>query len=576
MENNGCLTIGLVGAGGDGVALLGSLLQRLTAAVGFEGQMAKYYGAQIRGGGSAIKLNVAAEGGRAPSDEVDVLVCFAWDQYAGFGHELATSPSTLVLAETPPPEGCGVAGTVRLVPFGCVAEGTTGDRRNKNVVALGLLAALVGVNFAAAGGVIGTDVKFRVVRESFVAFRHGYDVVVEDVSLERTLAAPTDPAPRRVIAGNLMVVEAALAAGCRACFFYPITPASEISEVMGKRLAATGGAYRQAEDEIAAIMGGIGASLAGAKTIVATSGPGLSLMSEALSFAVGAEIPLVIVDVQRGGPSTGVPTRTEQGDLFHAVYGGHGDAPRVVLAPHGLKSAWRLTRDAFNIAETFQTPVIVLSDQQLGQSTYAFDGDFMDWDYLVAERLKPSPGGGKYLRYEDTPDGVSPMANFGDQGFTYQASGLSHRADGSHASSFEVLEAWHAKIARKLEPLSRACGFTWFRGSTSCTDRVLTWGSSAQAVVAAVEASGLADRIAVCVPEMISPLPCDVERFVAGAERLLVVELNHGAQFLRHLRATIDVPRATSSYCRSGARPFGTQEIVEAIRRVFGGEESKS
>lgn len=576
MTVNRNTTIGLVGSGGDGVVLLGSLIQHLAAAAGYFGQMSKYYGAQIRGGGSAVKLNVNAAAPTLPGDVLDLLICFDWAKFAELQRELAVGRETLVLSETPPPDSITLPALALCVPFTKMAKDLTGDARNKNVLAFGMIAELLGFSPDFIAQVTEADKKFKVVRAKAPTLATGRKLVIDygDTYPNRDalrLDPPVDPAPKMVVCGNEAVVEAAWTAGCSACFFYPITPATEISEMMGARMKAAGrGAFWQAEDEIAAVMNGFGGSLAGAKTIVATSGPGLSLMSEAISFGVGAEIPLVLVNVQRGGPSTGVPTKTEQSDLNLAVYGGHGDAPRIVLAPHDLESVWRLTREAFNLSEQYQVPVIVLSDQLVGQTYVALDGRFMAADYPVVDRLKPEADvAGQYKRYAKTSSDVSPMANFGDEGGVHQLSGLSHKEDGTHSPAQAVVQAWHDKLERKLVPLCYRDNLVRIYGNAKATDRIVTWGSSAQAVLAAVKKLGWSDRVAVCVPELISPLPDAVNWFADEAERLMVIELNHSAQFAHYLRSQTCVPRNFSTFCRSGAQPFGVDELVSAIRIRF-------
>lgn len=570
------VTIGLVGSGGDGVALLGTLIQRLMASQGYCGQMAKYYGAQIRGGGSAVKLSISAKGPVMPGDVLDVLVCLDWNQYAEFGEELKTAPQTNILSEGLPPNGVTIEGHRRDIHFGAICQALGQEKRNKNVVAFGLLTALLGVSDEVVASLVAQDKKFGVIERARAAFERGRAIGQPLVGLVPSLAAPVSSAPKRVLCGNDAVVEATISAGARGCFFYPITPASEISLSLEKRLRRVGGTWRQAECEIAAVMNGLGASLTGVKTIVATSGPGLSLMTEALSFAVGAEIPLVLVDVQRGGPSTGVPTRSEQSDLFHAVFGGHGDAPRVVLAPIDLEGVWRLTREAFNLSEGYQTPVLVLSDQQLGQTYAALDGAFLASEYPVINRLKPTvEPGGSYLRFAEAPNGISPMANIGDPGTVYQTSGLSHGEAGTHKPSYAMLEGWHAKIARKLEPLERRDDLVRLYGNLNSRDRIITWGSSAQAVLAALEWSGLLDSYAVCVPELIAPFPEAAKKFVNGARRLMSIELNHSGQFGRYLGTVTNLPRDHVSYHRSGAQPFGITEVYSAIIRRFCGKEAR-
>lgn len=579
MRRTDNLTIGFVGAGGDGVVMLGSLLQRLSAEHGYFGQMPLYYGAQIRGGGSALKLNFNSQHPYLPNDDLDILVVFNWEKYGEFKGELHTTNQTLILCEHSPADEVQIRGCVCNIKFAEMSKQMTGEPRNKNILALGLVTGLVGMELAKLSSIIMSDEYFRLVKKNHDVFEYGFKLCTAESGQELPkfqLVQPMDQSPNKILCGNDLIVEGAMTAGCRACFGYPITPASEIAEDMKKRLASIGGAWRQSEDEIAAIMNGIGASLTGVKTLVPTSGPGFSLMTEALGLASGMEVPLVLVDVQRGGPSTGAPTKPEQSDLFHAVYGGHGDSFRIVVAPHDLESVYRLTVDAFNLSEYYQVPVVLLTDQFLGQTPTAINGNFMNKKYRIVNRRKISKGSTEpYKRYEETPDRISPMSDIGDADGIYQTSGLCHREDGSHDSSLDTVSRWHKKISEKLEPLKDMGGRMQFYGNPFASDRIITWGSTAQAVREAITSLGLNHQVGICLPELISPLPAMAAKFVEDANRLMVIEMNASGQFYRYLRSVAYPPRNTVSYHRSGSRPFGLEELKTAIKDAFGKKEAE-
>ncbi len=208
--------------------------------------------------------------------------------------------------------------------------------------------------------------------------------------------------PKLLMSGNEAAAIGAVHAGCRFFAGYPITPSSEVLHYLSEWMPKLGGAVVQTEDELAAIGAVLGGSFAGVKSMTATSGPGLSLMAEMIGLASMAEIPAVIINVQRGGPSTGNPTKSEQSDLSHALYAGHGDTPRVVLAPSDVEDCFHTTVDAFNIAEEFQIPVIVLSDQLIGQRRETLSAETMD--HPVVDRVRPAADAEGYKRYKDTPE----------------------------------------------------------------------------------------------------------------------------------------------------------------------------
>ena len=232
----------------------------------------------------------------------------------------------------------------------------------------------------------------------------------------------------KLLQGNEAVVEGALAAGCRFFAGYPITPATEISEVMSYRLPAVGGTFIQMEDEIASLGAVIGASLAGVKAMTATSGPGFSLMQENLGFACMAEVPCVIVNVMRGGPSTGLPTRVSQGDVMQARWGTHGDHPIIVLAAATTRDCFDLTVTAFNLSEKYRTPVILLTDEVVAHTREKVvlpEPAAVE----VVDRLRPTAPPEWYVPYADTASGVPPMGIFGD-GYRYHVTGLTHDVHG--------------------------------------------------------------------------------------------------------------------------------------------------
>ena len=251
-----------------------------------------------------------------------------------------------------------------------------------------------------------------------------------------------------LLQGNEAMVEGALAAGCRFFAGYPITPATEISEMMSWRLPALGGTFIQMEDEIASMGAVIGASLAGDKAMTATSGPGFSLMQENLGFACIAEVPCVIVNVMRGGPSTGLPTRVSQGDVQQARWGTHGDHPMIVLAVSTTRDCFEVTVKAFNLSEKYRTPVIILSDEIVAHTRENIllpSPETLE----VVDRVQPTMPPEWYIPYEDTPRGVPPMAPFG-AGYRYHVTGLVHDVRGFPTERPDEIVPFTNRLFRKI------------------------------------------------------------------------------------------------------------------------------
>jgi len=563
------LTIGVVGAGGDGVVALGSFLQRLAASQGYFSQMPRFYGAQIRGGGSAVKLGLDAESISMPQDTLDILLCFSWERYLEFRQELDVRPDTLVICENGTAKGITLPQKTFQIGFSGISRDVTGSPRNKNIVALGLLARIVAFPRNRLRKAIDEDEELHLLKENMKAIEAGESLFLQMSFPELRLSQAYDDSAKLIIHGNAAMARGAIRAECQAFFGYPITPAAEIMQEMQKELSGGKGTFLQAEDEIAAAGLVVGSSLTGTKSMTSTSGPGLDLMTEMMGLASAAEIPMVIIDVQRCGPSTGIPSKSEQSDLNHAIYGGHGDAPRVVIAPYDIEGCYRLTIESFNIAHQFQTPVIVLSDQWLGQTFVAVNEVLFDTKLPVSGIKRPEAKDlGDYHRYRLTEDFISPLAAVGEEGLVYQTTGLSHTENGSPTFDSMNHQKLHEKRWGKLALLCHRDELVKLFGREECASGIVTWGSSAQAVLETIKDVGLQDEVRVCVPELIHPLPARVERFLESLDRLLVIEMNYSGQMYHYLGSQIDLPEKTEVYCRAGGTPFSTKELTEPIAKM--------
>jgi 2-oxoglutarate ferredoxin oxidoreductase subunit alpha len=344
---------------------------------------------------------------------------------------------------------------------------------------------------------------------------------------------------------------------------YPITPATEILEWLAPGLARTGGALLQAEDELAAVNMIIGSSFGGTPALTATSGPGLSLMIEAIGLATAAEIPIVVVDVMRGGPSTGIPTKSEQADLNIAIYGLHGDAPHLVLAPQSVGDCVFTTQWAVYLAEALQSPAIVLSDQFMGQSRAIIPRP-ADVAFIGARALATDIVG-SYQRYAKAANAVSPMAVPGTRGGQYTADGLTHTERGIPTSGAGDHLAQLDKRRDKLEAFN--FGEHWAAVEGSGQLAVLVWGSltgAAREAIGRAREDGIEVRL--IAPRLLSPVQPDrLAAALNGVDRILVVEQSHGAQFHRYLRAHYDLPAALRVLHRPGPLPITASEIYRAI-----------
>ena len=407
--------------------------------------------------------------------------------------------------------------------------------------------------------------------------RKGQEAVqssLETIKLGRELAAdlpviakanfeqPTK-GERIVISGNEAAGWGAIKGGVRFVAAYPITPATEVLEWMSSALPKLGGTLVQAEDELASINMAIGGSYGGIPSLTATSGPGLALMIESIGLAVASEVPVVIVDVMRGGPSTGLPTKSEQSDLNIAVYGLHGDAPHLVLAPTSVEDCIITTQWAVHLAESLQTPAIVLSDQFMGQARAAVEKpkeiDFATQRSVLTEAVD------NYQRYAITADGVSPMAIPGLAGGQYTADGLEHSPTGMPSTKNEHHAEQMDKRLRKLTGFDY--GDYWADVEGEGDIAIITWGSiTGAAREAADRLSSVGVNVRLIAVRLLTPIQQEkMSAALAGVKKLLVVEQTHSGQFFGFLKAQYDLPCELKSFHRAGPIIIRPGEIVNEI-----------
>jgi 2-oxoglutarate ferredoxin oxidoreductase subunit alpha len=570
------LVMGMAGSGGDGIVSAGESLIAAAAESGYYAMLTKSFGPQIRGGESSCRLRMSTRPIHNPGGVLDVAVALDWDDFLRFGAELPVGAHTVVVhddaAGEMPSLGVTPAETLA-VPIGALARTAAGTDRAKNVVVLGLFAGWFGID----GDAIRRGIRARFAKKGeqvLAASERAFDAglahaTARPLRADQRLAPPARDA-KLLIDGNDMCAAAAIFAGCEFFGGYPITPSTEIMQFLGREIWKYGGVMLQAEDEIAGIGAALGASFAGRKAMTATSGPGMSLKTEMLGLATIAELPLVVVNVQRGGPSTGIPTKSEQADLFQAVFSAHGDACRPVLAPSNVADAFGVTVEAFNVAEELQTPVVVLSDQEVAQRKEAVDP--IDTSSMrVTERREPTADElASYARFRLTDSGVSPISHPGLAGGAYQGAGIEHGESGAPSASGAVHARMSEKRFRKLAPLATRRDLFDVVGDPGAPLVLVSWGSSAGPCREAVElarAQGM--EVKLLVPRLLYPVADAIyAEFFASARAGLVVEQSHQGQLYRLLRMFVDVPPGVASMARSGANPFRPSEIVARLREL--------
>lgn len=454
------------------------------------------------------------------------------------------------------------------VPFTSTAKNDLRFPRARNMIIAGYVAAYIGVQKSILEGVVTGRLGSKsaeVLERNINAISLGYKLAPRGVKAP----LPVTSTNKIILSGNQAIVLGAIAAGCRFYAGYPITPAGDILENMAAYLPSFGGTMFQAEDEIASLGAAIGASYAGVKSMTATSGPGFSLMTEMMGVASMAEIPILIVNVQRGGPSTGLPTKTEQSDLNHAIYGGHGDMPRIVVAPGNVEDCFYQTVRAVNLAERYQLPVIVLSDQSLAQLTEGMPLPALNSLQVIdRERSEASPEEA-FQRYLVTHDGVSPISAPGDPYREYVAESVEHDNSGRPNFSPHFHSEMTAKRFRKLQTAAEELAEDPLNITELVDPKaqlgVIGWGSTQGAIHEAVlRARKNSLHVSWLQCKLLNPLPeVQLSRFLNRLKRIIVSELNYSGQFANVLRAKFAVNPILLN--KTEGLPFTPDEILRKI-----------
>lgn len=563
------VAIVIAGSGGTGAITAGSTLLAAAARDGHYGLMTKLSGAQVRGGEAAALIEIGPTPIEAQPDRFDALIALDWDNIDRFAPEIPLDGESLVFCDPksgPVPAVIAATGAkVVEIPFATLVASVTGGRLN--MVGFGIAAALAGLARDAVEAAVRARIGAKgekAVAASLAAAETGENALA---ALGLTLALPKgEKKPRWMCSGNDAVGLGALRGGIRFVAAYPITPATEITEWLAVEMHEYGGRVVLAEDEIAAINMCCGASYAGVPTMTITSGPGLALKVETLGLAIAAELPMVVVDVMRVGPSTGIPTKSDQGDLDIALRGTPGDAPRVVLAPMSIADCAATAERAVYVAEALQTPVVLLSDQSLGQTQTVVD--IPEKRPTPLKRLvEPLAEGADFRRYALTESGVSPMPAPGRPGTQWVADGLSHRESGhpSNAASDHVAQI--EKRLRKLETFDWSDAWGEVFGPADATLALVAFGSTvgpAKEAARRLTAEGTPTKVVAL--RVLAPVQkARLTESLASAARVVVVEQNASGQLFRHLLGERALPARAESFARPGPAPFRPGEIVAHI-----------
>jgi len=557
------------GEAGQGMQTIGSVLARSLARAGWEVFGNQDVESRIRGGHSFINVRVASKRHRAVADYVDILV--ALDNPTREIHRDKVRENGVILFDPGSDENPKLDGSEIPIPFLKIAKDGGGSRVMINAVASGAVLTLLGLDLTEFEKVVSdefSDKGAEIVEGNIRAARAGAQYITEHADHQFKLDGNPHPKGLPVITGNHAIAMGALAAGCRFMSAYPMSPSTSIMEFLSTTSDKTGFFVEQAEDEISAINMAIGASFTGVRSMAATSGGGFSLMVEALGLAGMTETPLVVVECQRPGPATGLPTRTEQADMMFLIHAAQGEFPRAVLTPGSVEEAFKLAAHAFNLADKYQTPVLIMSDQHLSDSfttfePFNFDEINIDRGETVTDRTS---AGENYMRYKITESGISPRVIPGTKDVIVRADSDEHVEEGLIAESAEDRHAQASKRMRKMSGLEREIIEPELYGPENAKTVLVGWGSTKGAIREAVDILNRhGEKFRSVHFLQVWPFPGkSFVKILPDSDRWISIEGNATGQLARLIRMETGL-EASDRLLKFDGRPWQPSEIVEKL-----------
>jgi 2-oxoglutarate ferredoxin oxidoreductase subunit alpha len=568
------------GQQGEGIESTGEIFAIALNRLGYYLYGYRHFSSRIKGGHTNNKIRVSTTEVRSISDDLDILVAFDQETIDVNYKELHSKGVILADAKFNPKKPEDTEATLYAVPFTEIAT-ELGTSLMKNMVAIGATSAVLDLDiqvFEVVVREIFGKKGDQVVAKNMDAIKAGFDRMKENlaVGIETMQLEKADGKKRMFMIGNDAIALGAIAGGCRFMAAYPITPASEIMEYLIKKLPALGGTVIQTEDEIAACTMAIGANYGGVRTITASAGPGLSLKMEAIGLSGITETPLVIVDTQRGGPSTGLPTKQEQSDLMAMIYGTHGEIPKIVMAPSTVEEAFYDTAEAFNLAEEYQCPVIILSDLQLslGKQTVEplkYDKVEIRRGKLVRDEIPANENNAYFKRYEVTEDGVSPRVIPGMKNGIHHVTGVEHDETGKPSESAANRIAQMDKRFRKIENI-RFDTPVYKNAKHEDADVLFVGFNSTRGVIeeamTRLENDGL--KVNHAHIRLIHPFPTDeVLPLVRSAKKVIVVENNATGQLANIMKMNVGHAEKITKHLKYDGNPFLPHEVYTKCKELF-------
>lgn len=568
------------GQQGEGIESTGEIFSIALNRLGYYLYGYRHFSSRIKGGHTNNKIRVSTTEVRSVSDDLDILVAFDQETIDVNYKELHENGIIIADSKINPKKPEGLKASLYAVPFTEIAT-DLGTSLMKNMVAVGATCAVLNLNInvfeVVVQEIFGRKGQ-QIVSKNMEAIQAGYDYLKDQITENSKLMEldKADGQKRLFMIGNDAIALGAIAGGCRFMAAYPITPASEIMEYLIKKLPALGGAVIQTEDEIAAATMAIGANYGGVRAITASAGPGLSLKMEAIGLSGMTETPLVIVDTQRGGPSTGLPTKQEQSDLMSMIYGTHGEIPKIVLAPSTVQEAFYDTAEAFNLAEEYQCPVIILSDLQLslGKQTVEpleFDKVEIRRGKLITEDLPEIENKGYFKRYEITEDGVSPRVIPGVKNGIHHVTGVEHDETGKPSESAVNRNLQMDKRFRKVEKVKFDTPVYKNSPHEEADLLIIGFNSTRGAIEEAMvrlEKDGM--KVNHAHIRLIHPFPTDeLLPLVRSAKKIAVVENNATGQLANIIKMNVGYNEKIKKILKYDGNPFLPHEVHTKCKELF-------
>jgi len=540
----------------------------------------RHFSSRIKGGHTNNKIRISTKPIRAISDDLDILVAFDQETIDLNSHELRKGGVIVADAKFNPVVPEGVDARLFPVPITAIAE-ELGTSLFKNMVASGASWALLGLPLEVFNKAVEEEFGRKgpaIVEKNVEAVRRGAEFVLELAggSLSDFQLEPSDGKAKLFMIGNDAIALGAVVGGCRFMPAYPITPASEIMEYLVKTLPKFGGTVIQTEDEIAAVTMAIGANYGGVRALTASAGPGLSLMMEAIGLAGMTETPVVIVDTQRGGPSTGLPTKQEQSDINAMIYGTHGEIPKIVIAPSTVEECFYDAIEAFNLAEKYQCPVIIVTDLQLslGKQTaesLELDKIKIDRGALLTGELPALEENKLFKRYEFTEDGVSPRVVPGMKNGLHHVTGVEHDQEGRPSESPVNRKKMMDKRLKKLESV-RITNPIHIDAPHETPDVLIIGMSSLGGTIDEARGRLAAEGITSnhMTVRQLFPFPTDlVQPYLEKAKKVVVVENNATGQLADQIKLRVGYADKVKNFLKYDGTPFLPSEIHSGCKELL-------